>query len=453
MQNNNKDLTSGNILYSIIVFTIPVLIGIVFQQLYTTIDGIIIGRFAGKEALASIESVFPVIKLPVNFFTGLSTGATIIISNFYGGKDLEQVSDMSHTAVIFSFVGGIFVSVLGIVLAPFAIQLVQVPENIIQGALWYTIIYFSGLGFSMIYNIATGIFRAVGNSKVPLYFLFIANLLNIILDVIFIAILNLGVAGASLATTLSQLISALLILKSLKNTNLPCKINFNNFSLNNLKNNYTKYINNSKKIIKLGLPTGIQYTIYPIANTLIQTNINSLGVDAITAWAVCGKLDLLVWNTAEAFGVTTSTFVAQNEGCQQYKRGEQGVTIISLLSLISTAFISIILFYNNYFLANFLVQDDVVLKLVGDIFYILAPLYILYPLGGGVFPAAIRARGKTVVPMIITLFGTCVIRIIWLLVVVPINKTLITILLCYPITWFIVTTAFWLYYKKLLKTT
>lgn len=446
----NNDLTSGNIFNTIIIFTIPVLLGILLQQLYTTIDAIIIGKFAGKEALASIEAVFTIVRLPINFFTGLSSGATIIISNYYGARDYNKVSDMSHTSVLFSFVGGLIVSILCIIVAPIAINLVQVPENIKQDAMWYILINFAGLSFSMVYNICTGIFRAIGNSKAPLYFLLLANIFNIGLDILFIAILDMGVIGASFATVLAQAISAFLILIALCKCDLPCKISINNFKN---KNNYIKYAENTKKIIKLGLPVGIQYTIYPIANTLIQTNINILGVNAIAAWAVCGKLDLLVWNLAEALGITTATFVAQNRGYKQYERAKKGVMIISILSLVSTGIIAFVLYNYNNFLASLLVDDIEVIALVKDIIDLIGPLYILYPLGGGVLPAAIRACGEAVKPMFITIFCTCILRIIWIFTVVPINPTLIVILTCYPITWFATTFTYIIYYKIYMKKT
>lgn len=444
---NKNNLTSGNIFNSIILFTIPVLLGILLQQCYTTIDAIIIGRFAGKDALASIEAVTSILKLPTNFFMGLSSGATIIISNYYGAENFKKVSNMCHTAMLFAFVGGLIASIVGVILSPQAINMVHVPENIREDALIYIKINFGGLVFLMIYNIGTGIYRAIGNSKIPLYFLLIANVVNIILDILFIAIWDMGVIGASLATVVSQLISAVLTIISLCKIDMSCRIVLKNFLD---KNNYVYYREDFMKIIKLGLPVGVQYTIYPIANTLIQTNINNLGVNAIASWAVCGKLDMLVWNLAEALGITTSTFVAQNIGYKQYERSKKGVIIISIISLVSTGIIASILYYYNSTLASFLVEDEEVIILVGEIVNLIGPLYILYPIGGGVLPAAIRAYGEAIKPMIITIICTCMLRIIWLFVVVPIKPTLIVILMCYPITWFATTVTYIVYYKRFL---
>lgn len=431
------DLTEGVVWKKVLGFALPVLLGIIFQQLYTLVDAVIVGRFAGKEALAAIESVHTIVRLPVNFFTGLSSGAAIIISKYYGAKQLDSVSSASHTAVLFAFIGGLLLAILCITLSRTFIQLIKVPDDIVKDAFWYVVIYFSGLVASMTYNIGAGIFRAVGNSKTPLYFLIAANFLNIVLDVLFVGVFHLGVVGAALATLLSQVVSAILVIVALTRTDLPCKI-----YLHKIRIHRAHLI----EIFKLGLPIGIQSTLYPISNTIIQTSINTFGVNAIAAWAVCGKLDFLVWYAADAFATTAATFVAQNHGAMQYKRAKKGVTICVGISLLLTAVVGCILFFWNAPLGRLLVDDNEVIALSTQIMSLIAPLYVLYTLGA-VLPGAIRGSGETVKPMFITLLSSCAFRVLWIWIVVPLHPTFMMVLACYPLSWGISSLAYLILYK------
>lgn len=435
------DLTQGNVATKIIQFAFPILLGILFQQLYTTIDAIIVGNFAGKNAIAAIEAVAPVIRLPVNFFTGLSTGATIIISKYFGQRDYENVNSVSHTAIAFAFTFGLFLSITFTLLAPVFIDLVQVPEDIKADATIYLQIYFSGLIFSMIYNVGAGIFRAVGNSKTPLYFLMIVNVFNIVFDILLVVIFPFGVVGAVVATVISQLASSLFILYGLFKTDLPCKLEISKIKLN---------IPHLKHIAKLGIPMGIQSTIYPFSNTIIQSSINSFGVNYIAAWAVCGKIDLLIWYVPEALSNAISTFVAQNHGAGAYERAKKGVRVGLLLNLVLVLSLSAILYVYNQELGRLFVNDADVLLILNDIINLLCPLYFLYSIGE-IISSGIRGTGETLKPMIITIICTCVIRILWITFILPFNNTLITLFLCYPISWAITDFVFIIFYKIHIK--
>ena len=438
MENSERkyDLTEGVVWRKLLKFALPVLLGTLFQQIYTIADAVIIGQFAGKEALAAIESVYTITKLPVNFFVGLSSGATIIISQYFGAKKQEKVSDACHTALIFAFVGGLLLSILGCILAPSCVRMIQVPEEIYSDAVWYTVIFFSGMAASMTYNIGAGIFRALGNSKTPFYFLIAANILNVLLDLLFVGVFRWGVIGAAITTMLAQLLSAILVVAALIRTDLPCKIHIRKIRFHRL---------HLAEFFKLGLPVGIQSTLYPISNTIIQTSINSFGVNSIAAWAVCGKLDFLIWFISDAFCVTVSTFVAQNFGATKYQRAKKGVLVGSGISLISIAFIGCLLYFWNAPLGRLLVNDEDVIGITSQIMNFLAPLYVLYVLGA-VLPGAIRGFGESVKPMIITLFGSCACRVLWILFVVPLNPTLMTVLTCYPVSWGVTSFIFLLYY-------
>lgn len=435
------DLTEGSIRRKIVIFALPILVGSLLQQLYITVDAIIIGQFAGKNALAAIDAVYNLIKLPVNFFTGVSSGATIIISQYYGAKERERVSNASHTALLFAFSGGLLLSILGILFAPFCLELLQVPDDIYQDALSYVRIYFGGMAASMTYNIGAGTFRAVGNSKTPLYFLIAANITNVVLDVLFIAVFRWGIAGAALTTVLSQILSAFLVTMALVKTDLPCKIHLTKLRF------HKAYL---VEIIRLGLPVGIQTTLYPLANMMIQSNINVFGTNSIAAWAVCGKLDFLIWLITDSLCTTISTFVAQNYGARKYERAKEGVRIGTILSIILVAAIGVILYFWNVPLGYLFVDDSEVIAISARIMSILAPLYVIYVFGG-VLPGAIRGTGETVKPMILTLVGSCVSRILWIVIVVPLHPTLMTVLICYPVSWGITSIIYLAFYHRYMK--
>ena len=436
----NNDLTEGKIWKVMLNFVLPIFLGTLFQSLYTTIDAIIIGRFAGKDAFAAIESVLSFQRLPVSFFVGLSSGATIIISQYFGAKKKEEVSKASHTAILFAIVGGLLLSVLSCILSPFFIKLIKVPNEIFYQAQIYTIICFSGIVFSMVYNIGSGILRALGDSKTPFYILILSNILNIILDLILVIIFKLGVIGVGFATLISQIISAILIFIILLRTKLDCKIYINRIRF------YKKYL---KEIFRLGLPIGIQSIIYPIANTTIQSNINIFGVSSIAAWAVCGKLDFLIWAVSEAFSIAISTFVAQNYGAKKHKRARIGIVVALFMAMIAIFIISFILYIWNKPLAHFLINDKNIVELTSQIIHLLAPLYFIYVIGD-VLSGAIRGIGDTFNPMIINIFGICIIRLLWIFFIVPLNPTFFMVLYSFIVSWIITTIMYITYiiYKR-----
>lgn len=431
-------LTQGNTWKIMLQFAMPIFLGTLFQSLYTTADAIIIGRFAGKEALAAIESVFTLTKMPINFFAGLASGATIIISQYYGAKKNKEVSDASHNAMLFAFAGGAVLTVIGCIASPFAIKAIHVPDEIVKTAQHYILIYFSGIVASMLYNMGAGILRALGNSKTPFYILIAANIVNILLDLIFVVLLRSGVVGAAIATVLSQCLSAVLVVASLTKTKLPCNIRFKNLRF---------YKIHVLEIFKLGLPIGTQSALYPLSNTIVQRGINDIGVDSIAAWAVCGKLDFLIWAISDAFCVSVSTFVAQNYGAQKYRRARRGVRAGLIMALTAIATVSWILYFQNEVFARFLVDDEHVISIVSQIMHFIAPLYLIYVFCD-VLPGAIRGTGDTFRPMIITLLGTCISRVLWVLFIVPFNPTLITVLACYPISWGITAFIYIVYYIR-----
>lgn len=436
----NNNLTEGQIWKVMLKFVLPIFLGTLFQSLYTTIDAIIIGRFAGKDAFAAIESVLNFQRLPITFFIGLSSGATIIISQYFGANKREDVSKASHTAILFAIVGGLLLSVLSCILSPFFIKLIKVPEEIFYQAQIYTIICFSGIVASMIYNIGSGILRALGDSKTPFYILIVSNILNIVLDLILVVVFNLGVIGVGMATLIAQITSAILIFIILLRTKLDCKIYINKIRF------YKKYL---KEIFRLGLPIGVQSVLYPISNTVIQSSINTFGVNSIAAWAISGKLDFLIWTVSDAFSVAISTFVAQNYGAKKHQRARDGIKIALSMSMVAIFVISFILYFYNKPLAYFLIKDKNIVDLTSEVIHLIAPLYFMYVIGD-VLSGAIKGTGNTLHPMVINIFGICICRILWIFLIVPLNPTFFTVLYGFIVSWIITALMYIVYviYKR-----
>lgn len=436
----NNNLTEGKIWKVMLKFVLPIFLGTLFQSLYTTIDAIIIGRFAGKDAFAAIESVLNFQRLPITFFVGLSSGATIIISQYFGAKRKEDISKASHTAILFAIVGGLLLSVLSCILSPFFIKLIKVPEEIFYQAQIYTIICFSGIVASMIYNIGSGILRALGDSKTPFYILIVSNILNIVLDLILVVVFNLGVIGVGMATLIAQIASAILIFIILLRTKLDCKIYINKIRF------YKKYL---KEIFRLGLPIGVQSVLYPISNTIIQSSINTFGVNSIAAWAISGKLDFLIWTVSDAFSVAISTFVAQNYGAKKHQRARDGIKIALSMSMVAIFVISFILYFYNKPLAYFLIKDKNIVDLTSEVIHLIAPLYFMYVIGD-VLSGAIKGTGNTLHPMVINIFGICICRILWIFLIVPLNPTFFMVLYGFIVSWIITALMYIVYviYKR-----
>lgn len=436
----NLNLTKGKIWKVLLRFILPIFFGTLFQSLYNTIDAIIVGKFAGKEAVAAIESVLNFHRLPISFFVGLSSGVTIIISQYFGASRKEDVSKASHTGILFAMLGGLLLSILSCIFSPFFIKLIKVPEEIFYQAQSYTIICFIGIVGSMTYNIGSGILRALGDSKTPFYILIVSNILNIVLDLILVIVFKLGVVGVGVATLISEIVSAILIFIMLIKTNLDCKIYIKKLYF------HKKYI---KEIFRLGLPIGIQSVLYPISNTIIQSNINVFGIDSIAAWSISGKLDFLIWTVSDAFSIAVSTFVAQNYGAEKHQRARDGIKVALFMSIAVIFMISFTLYFYNKPLSYFLIDDKEIVDLTSEVIHIIAPFYFMYVIGD-VLSGAIKGIGNTLHPMIINIFGICVCRILWIFLIVPLNPTFFMVLYGFIVSWIITALIYIIYvvYKR-----
>ena len=425
-------------------FFAALLLGAFFQQFYNTVDAIIVGRVVGADGLAAVGgSAAMIVSLFVGFFQGLSTGASVVIAQFYGASRDDEVKRAVHTSIAMAVIGGIIITVIGLLSASWVICIMKTPEEIIDASTAYLRIYFLGMVANLVYNMGAGILRAVGDSKRPLYVLIISCFVNIFLDLLFVIgfkmgsmSVTMGVIGVAIATVMCQVLSAAIVLFMLMKSIGSYKL-------------YLKEIRIDpdmlRRIISIGLPAGIQTTMYTISNMLIQTAINEVGKNATAAWAAYGKIDVLFWMTISSLGTAVTTFAGQNFGAGKNDRVHKSTRYAFVIAFIITIPLSTLLyFYGDIFLEIFVADREVIEVGIQMIKY-LAPFYFTY-IGVEVFSGVLRGMGTAVVPMLITLSGICVLRVAWILIAFPLNKTIETIEFSYPLTWITTTILFTIYY-------
>lgn len=432
-----KEITTGVIWQQILLFFFPILFGTFFQQLYNTIDAVLVGQFVGKEALSAVSGApAMIVSLIIGFFTGLASGATVSISQYYGSGDMKSVSITTHTSIVFSIIGAILLTVIGYFGSEWFLELCRVPEDIFKESLTYMQIFFLGILGTFLYNMGAGILRAIGDSKRPFYFLIVGCVLNIVLDILFLIPLKMGVAGAAYATIISQAVSALLIIICLIRETGPCKL-----ELQKLRMERSCLF----RILRIGIPAGIQSVTYALSNLIIQASINDFGTDTIAAWGTYGKMDGIFWMTINAFGIALTTFVGQNYGAGKYDRVRKGIKDTMLMATITTIGICSVLFINAEFLFSLFTKDAAVIRIGARMVHFLMPTYILYIyieiLSGG-----LRAMGDTFIPMLLNCGGICGIRIFWTLIVFPLYPTVEMLELNFPVSWIITLLMFLIYY-------
>lgn len=436
--NRKLDMTEGVIWKLLVRFFLPILFGSLFQQLYNTADAVIVGNFVGKEALAAVGGTTGTfINLLVGFFTGLASGATVIIAQYYGAKEHEALQRALHTGIALGIAGGAVFMAIGLICAPAVLSAMGTPSDIIGYAVTYMRIYFVGIIPGLLYNVGAGILRALGDSRRPLIVLILCCLCNIVLDILFVMVFDMGVAGAGWATTLSQLLSCVCVLYFL--SHMPeehCRLRLPQIRLDRLT---------LLKIVQIGLPAGLQSTMYNICNVILQATVNDFGTDTIAAWTVYSKIDSIFWMTISAFGVAITTFVGQNFGARKFDRIKRGVKVCFGLSVIATVCISLFSVLCGGAIIRLFNDDPGVLAVGEVIIKTVPPLFITYN-AIEIFSGAVRGCGDAVRPMLMTLCGVCILRIIWIFAVVPLSPNIRTLILSYPITWTVTSIAFFLYY-------
>ena len=418
-------MTEGNIWKQLILFSIPLLLGNLFQQLYNAVDSVIVGQFVSSQALAAVGSSFPLINLLISFFMGLSLGAGVVVSKYFGARDIDNMRKSIHSSIVITFIIGVIMTFVGILACPIILRWMQTPSDVINDSIVYLQIYFGGILFTMIYNIGSGILRAVGDTKRPLYFLIICSIINIILDLLFIIFFKMGIAGAAYATVISQAISAILTMLLLINTSNEYKISFKELKL---------YREQTKEIIRVGIPSGIQNAVVAISNVIVQSNINSFDWVAMAGCSACQKLDGFAIMPVLSFSMAFTTFTGQNIGAKRYDRVKQGAKIGLILSLSTIICISATLLYFDEQLLSIFSSDPEVIKYGLMMMHTLIPMYFLLTITHAL-NGIIRGAGKTKVPMLVMIVCWCCMRMAWILTTVPLFNDIQFVFYGWPITW------------------
>lgn len=419
-------ITEGVIWKQLLIFFFPILIGTLFQQLYNTVDAIIVGRFVGKQALASVGGSASVLSnLVIGFFTGLSAGASVIISQFYGAKDKKNLHKGLHTAYAFSIVSSLILSVLGWILTPWMLEAIHTPADTMADSIVYLRLYFLGMLAVMIFNMGSSIMRAIGDSKKPLYYLIVCCILNIILDYVAVVYLHMGIAGAAIATIISQAVSAILVTHALMTS----------YGILKLKLREIRFDYHTLKLqLRIGFPGGIQACMYSISNIIIQSAINDFGTDTAAAWAAWGKLDALFWALTSAFGLAISTFAGQNYGAKKTERIFKSVRVCTTMSFGVCGVLLTFIYIFCEPLFQIFTGDAGVVQIGVYMLRMILPSYITYVFIE-VLSGALRGIGDVLIPTVANMVGVCAVRIPFILIILPRIYKIETILVSYPIAW------------------
>lgn len=418
-------MTSGNIYKKIALFAIPLLLGNFFQLMYNTIDSIVVGNYVGKEALAAVGASTPIINLLIAFFQGLATGAGVVVSRYYGARKQEEESKAIHSFLLFSILFGIALSIVGYFVSPVILRMMNTPSDYYNDADGYLAIYFLGATFLIVYNAGTGILQAVGDSKNPLYFLIATSILNIFLDLLFVKGFGMGVDGAAWATIISECISMLLVINLLMRTKNEYKV-----TLKNLKIDFSIL----KQIVEIGVPAGLQGMIVSVSNVIVMAYINQFGSSGVAGFSCSNKIDNFMGLPVNSLMLAITTFVGQNLGARQYERVKQGVRAALVMSISIVVTLGVFVFLFSDSLMRIFTSDMDVIEDGTIILRIMCPCYIFLCFHQ-VYSGALRASGRSSVPMVTSIIAFVLMRQIFLAVAIPLYHHISIIGIGYSFTW------------------
>ena len=425
VNNNNGLMTEGSIFQKILFFSIPLILGNLLQQLYNTADSVMVGNFVGSNALAAVGASSSMIYLLIAFSQGAAVGAGVIVAQYLGAKDKKSVSDAVHTSLVIAGILGIVLTIAGIVLSRQLLEWMKTPEEVMEQSVTYFRLYSAGMFFGIVYNMAAGILNAAGNSKRSLLYLAVASLTNIVLDILFIAIMDMGVAGAAIATDISQAVSCILSVSFLMRVKDSYQV-----SLKKLK--IHRRIAGS--MIRVGLPTGIQNMVISLSNVLVQTSVNGFGAAAMAGYTAYLKIDGFNILPVMSFSMAVTTFAGQNYGAGNYDRVKKGMYVTLAMGFVYTVLTgALLLTFDDQIMGMFSRDAEVItcgklaMKYFCPFYFILS---ILHGLSG-----ALRGVGKSIPPMVVLLLSLCVFRIFWIWLVLPHFSTIEGVYLLYPVSW------------------
>lgn len=431
-------MTEGPIGRKILAFAFPLFLGNLFQQLYNTADSLIVGNFIGSDALAAVSSSGSLIFLLVGFFNGISVGAGVVIARYFGARDKEKVERAVHTTAAFGIVAGIALTVIGIALTPLILQWMGTPQDVLPSSILYFRIYFCGSIAFVLYNIFVGILQSVGDSKHPLIYLVISSVVNVVLDLLFVAVLKFGVGSAALATVISQFISAILCFIRLTRTQEEYRIVIKNIRFDIIM---------LKQVIQNGLPTGLQNSIIAFANVVVQSNINAFGKMAVAGCGSYSKIEGFGFLPINCFVMALTTFISQNLGARQYERAKKGARFGILCSIIIAELVGITIYlFAPRLIAAFNSDPQVVAFGVAQA-HVVTLFYFLLAYSH-CLAAIFRGAGRSAVPMVVMLVCWCIVRVSYITIIVKFIPVINVIFWAYPLTWTLSTIIFTVYYFK-----
>ena len=416
---------------------VPVFFSSFFQEAYSLINTFVVGQFAGKAALGGIQATAPLVDLAVGFSVGMGTGFAVVCSQYFGAHDDERLTASVHTAMTIALVGGLAVSVLGSLLAGPILTLMGTPADLMAESLAFVRLYFGAMVFSIVYNTGSAVQRSVGDTRSPSIIVASTCVVNIVLDLTFVAGFHMEATGAGLATALSLVWGCVVTLVRLTHVEGPWKLDLRRLGIDS---------GICRVMIRTGLPLGLQASCYSVSNIITQSTINSFGSTVVTAFGLCGRIDAIIWMVSEALGVAVTTFSAQNFGARDYARMRRGLKTAMCLTALVIGSLSVVLLANVRAIAGFFIDDAQIADLTAQVMWYVGPFYVVYSLYDNI-GGTIRGAGESLRPMLIVLTGSCLLRIVWQLAVVPLDHTLHMAMLSYPITWITTGVAFIFYYR------
>lgn len=439
MKNRNRDLTTGVVWKKLLLFFLPIAAGTCIQQLYNTVDGLIVGKFVGTIALAAVGgSAAQIINLLIGFFVSVTSGASVILAQIFGaGKD-EDVQRASGSAISLSALTGLALAVFGLAAAPWMLRMLHTPEETVAASVLYLRIYFAGVPCILVLNMASNMLRAVGDSFSPFLYMVMGCVLNIALDLLFVLVFNWGVAGVAVATVLAQVLNMLLLLGRLTRRSGPYHISLGDLRLRR------QFL---PSMLRVGIPSGLQASMYSVSNMIIQIGVNSLGTIVVASWAMTGKVDGIFWAVTNALGAAITTFVGQNLGAGHLDRIKQCTRQGFVISFSLTVSLSAGIMLLGRPILHILTDDPAVVDTTYLLMSYFVPFYFTWVLIE-VFTAVLRGSGDAVNPVIIVGLGVCLFRVIWMVTVFAYFGTISALCSSYAISWVITGIALFIYYRR-----
>ena len=433
-----KDMTDGTIWKHLVNFAFPLFMGNIFQQLYNTVDSIVVGNFVGADALGAVTSTIPIVITLIGLFIGLAMGASVVISQYFGARDIQNLRRATHTAVVSTIIMALIISAAGYWSTPYLLRMMNTPESVFREAVVYLQIFSLGLGGTMLYNMGSAILRAVGDSKRPLYFLILASILNIFLDLLFVIKFESGVAGVAYATIISQLVSGLIIFWLLFKSHEVHSLTWHEMKID------TRIL---RRIIAIGFPAGFQMALTSFSNVFVQAYINSYGAASTAGWGIYARVDAFVILPTQSMAMAVTTFVGQNAGARKPERIRKGLLQGLFISWGISAFIITCLYIFAPYIAGLFNQDAAVLSFA-VLFIRLNSIFDPVNATDQIQAGALRGVGDSKSPMIIMLSSFVVFRQIYLFIISRLTDSVYFIAIGYPLGWIVCTTLMTLHINR-----